>query len=155
MKLSLELNGRQVEWDIAPGETLLSALRDHRQFSVKRGCETGDCGACTVLLDGQPVNSCVVAAARCEGGQVVTMEGLLGDPLMQRLQKSMVDSAAIQCGYCSPGMMMSLYSLLRDKPQASEDEIRHFLTGNLCRCTGYVKPVAAALAVAQAQGESS
>lgn len=148
MKISLQLNFHEVTWDIAPGETLLDALRSHRQFSVKRGCETGDCGACTVLLDGQPVNCCVVAAARTDGCDVVTLEGLLADPLMQKLQKAMVDAAAVQCGYCSPGMLISLYALLSENPAPTEAEVRHYLTGNLCRCTGYVKPVEAALAVA-------
>ena len=149
MKISLTLNGHPTDWDIDPGETLLEALRSAGQYSVKRGCETGDCGACTVLLEGQPVNSCVVAAARTTGHEVVTLEGLLGDDLMKRLQKAMVDAGAVQCGYCSPGMLISLYALLRENPRADEAAIRHFLTGNLCRCTGYVKPVEAALAVAR------
>lgn len=145
MKLSLEINGHPVELDIAPGQTLLHALRDARYFSVKRGCESGDCGSCTVLLDEQPVNCCVVAAARCAGHRVTTLEGLLDDPLMKRLQKDMVDAAAVQCGYCSPGMLISLYALLQENPEADEKAVRHALSGNLCRCTGYVKPVEAAL----------
>lgn len=150
MNIQLELNGRPVAWDIAPGETLLSALRGHDQFSVKRGCETGDCGSCTVLLDGQPVNSCVVAAARAGGHRLTTLEGLLGDPLIQRLQRAMVDAGAVQCGYCTPGLLISLYALLVDDPRPDEHAIRHALGGNLCRCTGYVKPVEAALAVVAA-----
>ena len=147
MKLALEINGRDVNLDIAPGETLLHALRSARYFSVKLGCESGDCGSCTVLLDDQPVNCCVVAAARCAGRRVTTLEGLLDDPLMKRLQKDMVDAAAVQCGYCSPGMLISLYALFKENPEADEDMVRHALTGNLCRCTGYVKPVEAALGV--------
>lgn len=147
MNLELELNGRSVSWDIAPGETLLDALRTAGMFSVKRGCETGDCGACTVLLDGQPVNSCVVAAARAHNKPVITLEGLLDNDLIKRLQKAMVDTASVQCGYCSPGMLISLYALLKDGHRPDEHEIRHALTGNLCRCTGYVKPVEAACAV--------
>lgn len=149
MKIALTLNGHLTHLEILPGETLLDTLRSAGQFSVKRGCETGDCGACTVLLDGQPVNSCVVAAARATDSQVVTLEGLLGDDLMKRLQKAMVDAVAVQCGYCTPGMLISLYALLKENPQADEAAIRHYLTGNLCRCTGYVKPVEAALAVAR------
>ncbi len=145
MILSCEINGRAVQLNIAPGETLLHALREARYLSVKRGCESGDCGSCTVLLDDQPVNCCVVAAARCAGRRVTTLEGLLDDPLMKRLQRDMVDAAAVQCGYCSPGMLISLYALLRDNPDAGDHDIRHALTGNLCRCTGYVKPVQAAL----------
>lgn len=149
MMITCQLNGRETTLDCQPGETLLDVLRAAGQYSVKRGCETGDCGACTVLLDGQPVNTCVVAAGRASGCEVVTMEGLLGDGLMQRLQKAMVDAGAVQCGYCSPGMLISLYALLREDPLADEAAIRHALTGNLCRCTGYVKPVEAALAVAR------
>ncbi len=148
MKISFNLNGMAVDWDIAPGQTLLEALRELGQFSVKRGCETGDCGSCTVLLDGQPVNSCVVVAARIKGHRVITMEGLLGDDLMIRLQTELVEHGAVQCGYCMPGLLISLYALLKQGPPIDEETIRHALTGNLCRCTGYVKPVEAALAVA-------
>lgn len=150
MRIELILNGRDAAWDIDPGETLLTALRNARCFSVKRGCETGDCGACTVLLGDQPVNSCVVAAARAQGQKITTLEGLLDDDLMQQLQTAMVEAAAVQCGYCSPGLMISLYALFKNQGPVDEDGIRHALTGNLCRCTGYVKPVEAALAVAAA-----
>jgi aerobic-type carbon monoxide dehydrogenase small subunit (CoxS/CutS family) len=145
MIVSCEINGHPVQLEIDPGESLLNALRAAGYFSVKRGCETGDCGSCTVLLDGQPVNSCVVAAARCQDCRITTLEGLLGDPLLQGLQKDFVDAAAVQCGYCSPGMLISLYALLRENPDADEQAVRHALSGNLCRCTGYVKPVEAAL----------
>lgn len=158
MKIAVKLNGRDREWEAAPGATLLSVLRDGpqepRMTSVKRGCETGDCGACTVLLDGQPVNSCVVAAARAHGHAVTTIEGLAGDPLMTMLQAALVEHTAVQCGYCSPGMLVSLYHLLKECRAAGttpdDHAIREALTGNLCRCTGYVKPVAAAAAVAAA-----
>ncbi len=158
MKIAVNLNGRNVEWEAAPGATLLSVLRDGvqepRMTSVKRGCETGDCGACTVLLQGMPVNSCVVAAARAHGATVTTIEGLVGDPLMTKLQAALVEHAAVQCGYCSPGMLVSLYHLLKECRAAGttpdDHAIREALTGNLCRCTGYVKPVAAAAAVAAA-----
>lgn len=151
MKINCLLNGREMTLEAEPGETLLDVLRAAGQYSVKRGCETGDCGACTVLLDGQPVNSCVVAAPRSEACSVVTLEGLLDDPLILRLQKALVDAAAVQCGYCSPGMLISLYALFQETDEPDEDAIRHALTGNLCRCTGYVKPVEAALAVARQQ----
>ncbi len=91
MKIDLVLNGREVTWDIAPGQTLLAALRDHQVYSAKRGCETGDCGSCTVLCDDQPVNTCMVPAAAVHGRRLTTLEGLLGDPLMQRLQRELVD----------------------------------------------------------------
>jgi len=155
LNIEFTLNDQPVSWEITPGETLLAALRDHGLMSVKRGCETGDCGACTVLLDGEPVNSCVVAAARATDGRVTTLEGLATDPLINNLQKAMVDQAAVQCGFCSPGMLISLYALMRDKAQVNEADIRHALTGNLCRCTGYVKPVAAALDVLAETGDES
>jgi aerobic-type carbon monoxide dehydrogenase small subunit (CoxS/CutS family) len=148
VNISFNLNGMTVDWEIAPGQTLLEALREMGQFSVKRGCETGDCGSCTVLLDDQPVNSCVVVAARIKGHRVTTMEGLLGDDLMIRLQTELVEQGAVQCGYCIPGMLISLYALMKQGPPIDEQTIRHALTGNLCRCTGYVKPVEAARAVA-------
>jgi aerobic-type carbon monoxide dehydrogenase small subunit (CoxS/CutS family) len=154
VKIALVLNGRNAEWEALPGATLLAVLRGEGLTAAKRGCETGDCGACTVLLDGQPVNSCVVAAARAHGRQVTTLEGLAGDPLMKRLQEALVEHAGIQCGYCTPGMLVSLHYLMRESSAAGvhpdEHAIREALSGNLCRCTGYVKPVAAAAAVAAA-----
>ena len=156
MKVDLTLNGRHAQWEAAPGATLLAVLRDEGLVAAKRGCETGDCGACTVLLDGQPVNGCVVAAARAHGHRVTTLEGLAGDPLMQRLQSALVEHAGVQCGYCSPGMLVSLYHLLRESraagTQPDDHAIREALSGNLCRCTGYVKPVAATAAAIPATG---
>jgi aerobic-type carbon monoxide dehydrogenase small subunit (CoxS/CutS family) len=148
VNIDFNLNGLAIAWDIAPGQTLLEMLRGIGQYSVKRGCETGDCGSCTVLLDGQPVNSCVVMAARVNGQHVTTMEGLLGDDLMIRLQTELVERGAVQCGYCMPGLLISLYALMKQGPPIDEHAIRHSLTGNLCRCTGYLKPVEAAQAVA-------
>lgn len=153
MKVELTLNGAPTRWEIAPGATLLAALREAQAWSVKRGCESGDCGSCTVLLDGQPVNSCVVTAVRASGCEVTTIEGLATDELMQRLQKAFVDAAAVQCGYCSPGMLITLYSHLAAGGEVDESTIRRALTGNLCRCTGYVKPVEAAVAVARSLEE--
>ena len=152
MNITLELNGRKQERQVAAGETLLEALRDWRVFSAKRGCETGDCGSCTVLLDGQPVNSCVVPAMKADGCRVTTMEGLLDDDLMVRLQTELVAHGAVQCGYCMPGLLISLYALLEQDAAADEAAIRAALTGNLCRCTGYLKPVEAAKAVAAVKG---
>ena len=154
MNISFHLNGSAIELEAAPGETLLHALRSVKQFSVKLGCGTGDCGSCTVLLDGQPVNSCMVMTARVSGCEVTTMEGLLDDEVMIRLQKELVEHGAVQCGYCVPGLLISLYALVKQGPPIDEDAIRHSLTGNLCRCTGYVKPVEAALAAVAAMGVS-
>lgn len=146
MQIELTLNAQPTTWEIAPGEHLLDALRRYGCLSVKRGCETGDCGACTVLFDGQPVNACVVAAARARGQRIDTMEGLRHDPLMRKLQETFVEAGAVQCGYCTPGMLISTYALLREGGRLDEAAVRHALGGNLCRCTGYVKPVEAVLA---------
>lgn len=147
MNITFDLNGNAASWDVAPGETLLDALRDGAVFSVKRGCETGDCGSCTVLLDSEPVNSCMVPVARINGHRVTTLDGLLGDDLMVRLQSELVDRGAVQCGYCTPGMLISLYALIKQDKPVDEESVRHALSGNLCRCTGYIKPLEAALAV--------
>jgi aerobic-type carbon monoxide dehydrogenase small subunit (CoxS/CutS family) len=156
VNISFKLNGSATDLEVAPGETLLQALRAAKVFSVKLGCETGDCGSCTVLLDGLPVNSCMVVAARVNGCQLTTMEGLLGDDLMVRLQTELVEHGAVQCGYCIPGLLISLYALVKQGPpggkEIDEDTIRESLTGNLCRCTGYLKPVEAARAVVAAMG---
>jgi len=146
VKIDLFLNGSASAWEIEPGETLLAALRRYSCLSVKRGCESGDCGACTVLVDGQPVNSCVMAAAGVRGHRVATMEGLRFDPLMQRLQECFLAAGAIQCGYCTPGMLISVYALLKAGGELDEATVREALSGNLCRCTGYLKPVQAVLA---------
>lgn len=148
MKVEMELNGRTTSWDIAPGANLLSVLRAMGQFSVKLGCETGDCGSCTVLLAGEPVNACVVPAARAHGQRVTTLEGLLGDPLLQMLQKEFVAKAGVQCGYCTPGLLISLYAHFKAGGNGDDAALREALTGNLCRCTGYVKPLEAAKVVA-------
>jgi aerobic-type carbon monoxide dehydrogenase small subunit (CoxS/CutS family) len=177
MQIELELNGQVTVWEIAPGERLLDALRRHGLLAVKRGCETGDCGSCTVLLDDQPVNSCVVTAARAHGRRVLTLEGLRDDPLMQRLREAFVTAGAVQCGYCTPGMLITLFATIRANirptipvtnraaggdltgvgAEADLDEtvLRHALSGNLCRCTGYVKPLAAARDVLAAWREAS
>ena len=147
MNIELNLNGTPVGWQIEPGERLLDALRRYGCWSVKRGCETGDCGACTVLLDGEPVNACVVAAARARGHLVTTLEGLRDDLLMLRLQEAFIEGGAIQCGYCTPGMLLSLYVLLREEGHLDSVAVREALSGNLCRCTGYLKPVQAVLQV--------
>ncbi len=147
----MELNGRPVAWEIEPGASLMLVLREMSLFSVKLGCETGDCGSCTVLLNGEPVNSCVVAAARAHGHTVTTLEGLLGEPLLKDLQRALVEMAAVQCGYCSPGMLVSLYAHFKAGGALDESALREAMTGNLCRCTGYVKPLEAALAVANDQ----
>jgi putative selenate reductase molybdopterin-binding subunit len=156
MRLSLHLNGFPLEVEAAPGDTLLKVLRSHGYFSVKHGCETGECGACAVLLDGCPVNSCVYLAAQAEGHKIVTIEVLGQHPEkgwkatlgLHPLQKAFVGNGAIQCGYCTPAMILAAKKLLDENPMPTEDEVRDTLAGVLCRCTGYLKPIQAVLQAA-------
>jgi carbon-monoxide dehydrogenase small subunit len=143
------LNGRPVEVSVAPHTLLVDGLRDQLGLTgTKLGCGTGECGACTVLLDGRPVNSCLVLAVRVAGRQVVTIEGMAKDGKLHPLQKAFMDHGAVQCGYCTPGMILSAKALLEACPTPSETEIREGMAGNLCRCTGYAKIVQAIRAVA-------
>ena len=135
MEINLNLNGRAVSASVRPDTLLLDFLRDQGCYSVKRGCETSNCGACTVLLDGRPVLSCSVLAARADGRTVQTLEGL------QREAEAFVtyisDQGAEQCGFCNPGFVVNTIALLRENPDPTDQEIRTFLAGNLCRCSGY------------------
>ncbi len=143
MLITFELNGRPIEAEVSPGLTLLEFLRHYRQYSVKRGCDHGECGACSVLVDDQPHNACLLLMPMLKGRNVVTLEGLEADGQVHRIQERFISEGAIQCGYCTPGMIISLTALLRANPSPADGEIRTALAGNLCRCTGYVKPVAA------------
>jgi len=163
MELELRINGIIESLDVAPNETLMMVLRREGYFSIKHGCETGECGACTVLVDGVPRPSCVMLAAQAGGCTLLTVESL-GSAHSQKapkpdrgietahklhpLQEAFIDTGAIQCGYCTPGMLLSAFALLRQNPHPTEDEVRDALSGNLCRCTGYVKPVQAVLRAA-------
>ncbi|MCC6528396.1 MAG: (2Fe-2S)-binding protein [Polyangiaceae bacterium] len=148
MKIELKLNGKDVAWDCAPHEFLTEALRRHGLLGTKRGCESGDCGACSVLLDGEEVPSCLVLAAQAAGHEVTTIEGLGDFAGPHPLQKAFVDHTAIQCGFCTPGMVIAAKALLDVEPRPSEHAVRECLAGHPCRCTGYVKPIQAVLAVA-------
>ncbi len=131
------VNGRAESFDVRPMETLMDALRDRLHLrGTKESCREGDCGACTVLLDGLPVDSCIYAAQAIEGRRVETIEGLR-DPLGLRIQRAMVAAGAIQCGYCTPGIVVLLNALLRQNPAPADATIRAALVGNICRCTGY------------------
>lgn len=152
MELRLTINGESKIWTIAPGEILLDVLRREGYFGVKRGCETGECGACTILLDGKPVNSCLLFAAQAEGCDLLTIEGVAHQGQLDPLQESFLDHGAVQCGFCSGGMILSAKALLEHHPDPSEEEIREALSGHLCRCTGYLKPVEAVLAAAARNG---
>jgi len=142
--ISLTVNGKIHELAVEPNMTLLDLLR--RQLGLtgtKKGCDAGDCGSCTVILDGKPVNSCLVLAVQANGRDVITIEGVQTDEGLHPLQQAFVEHGAIQCGFCTPGMILSAKALLDKNPAPSEGEIRTALSGNLCRCTGYQKIVEA------------
>jgi aerobic-type carbon monoxide dehydrogenase small subunit (CoxS/CutS family) len=148
--MSFELNGRRVSVEAASNRTLLDLLRvELGVTSVKRGCEQGECGACTVLLDGRPVNSCMVLAERVNWRRVTTIEGLEGEPLMAALRDAFMEEGAVQCGFCTPGMLISSYALLAENPRPTEEEVKTAIEGNVCRCTGYVKIIEAVLDAAE------
>jgi len=143
-QIELKVNGEQKKATVSPEITLLDLLRNTWELTgTKNGCNEGDCGACTVLLDGKPVNSCLVLAIRTNGHEVNTVEGLGSVEQLHPLQTSFVDHASLQCGFCGPGMLISSKALLDSNPEPTEDDIRQALSGNLCRCTGYSKIVEA------------
>jgi carbon-monoxide dehydrogenase small subunit len=150
--ITLTVNGRQHHVALAPNVTLLQALRDLGYTDVKNGCEKGDCGACAVLMDGRAVNSCLVLAWQAEGAEIITDAGLgtMDDP--HPLQEAFADAGAAQCGYCTPGMIISAAALLERNPHPTEDEIREAISGNLCRCTGYAQIVKAVQVAAERIG---
>jgi len=142
------INGQTREISVAPNETLQDLLRYRLGLvGTKSGCETGDCGACTVIVDGKAVNSCLVLAVESNGSSVTTIEGISSNGELHPLQQAFIDHGAVQCGFCTPGMILAAKSLLDEDPNANEKDIRLALAGNLCRCTGYVsimKAIAAA-----------
>lgn len=147
--LRLSVNGDEREVYLDTRRSLLDLLRgDLGLLGTHRGCDSGECGACTVLLDGHPVSSCLVLAADCEGAHVLTIEGVTPPGALHPVQQALVERGGIQCGYCTPGMVLSAVALLQENPSPSEVEVRQALAGNLCRCTGYVKIVEAVLAAA-------
>lgn len=150
MKVQIDVNGKPLIRDIPANESLLDFLRGEGFFSVKHGCETGECGACAVLLEGKAVNSCILLAAQADGKSVVTLEALGSAERLHPLQQAFVDAGAIQCGYCTPAMILVAKALLDENPDPSESDVRDALAGTLCRCTGYVKPVEAVLEAARA-----
>ena len=142
--IQLTINGQPVEAAVEPNRTLLQFLREDLGLTgTKHGCGLGDCGACTVILDGQPVNSCLVLAIQANGKEVLTIEGLAENGRLHPIQQAFVDKGAIQCGFCTPGMILSAKALLDANPKPTEQEIRMAISGNLCRCTGYQKIVEA------------
>jgi aerobic carbon-monoxide dehydrogenase small subunit len=140
MRISLRINGEQHDADVWEGESLLYALRERLGFpGSKNACEQGECGSCSVLLDGRLVCSCLVLAAQAEGHDVVTVEGLAADGRLHRVQEAFVAAGAVQCGFCTPGLIVAAADLLEHHADPSDDAIREALSGNLCRCTGYAK----------------
>ena len=145
-----KINGKDTDFLCEPRQSLLEALRDElRLTGTKEGCNNGNCGACNVLLDGRLVNSCLVMAAEVEGRSVTTVEGLATPQGLHPLQQKFLEHAALQCGICTPGFLVAAKALLDQNPKPSEDQVRHWLAGNLCRCTGYDKIVRAVLAAAE------
>jgi carbon-monoxide dehydrogenase small subunit len=142
--LKMTVNGKPVEVMAKPTWTLLRVLREELKLTgTKKGCEQGDCGACTVLLDGKSVNACLVLAMQAEGKAIETIEGLGTEENLHPLQKSFIRHGAVQCGFCAPGMLMSAKALLKETPRPTVEEIKRGISGNLCRCTGYVKIIKA------------
>jgi len=149
--IELKINGDVHEVAIDPRRTLVEVLREDLDLTgTKESCGDGDCGACTVLMDGKPVNGCLVLALEAQGKDITTIEGIAKNGKLHPVQQAFIDHFAIQCGFCTPGMIISSVALLGRNPHPTEDEVRKAIAGNLCRCTGYVKIVEAILATAQA-----
>lgn len=150
--VAFTVNGRPYEVDVPVNWTLLRLLRDELGLiGTKDGCSQGVCGACTVLLDGVTVRACLSLAVRADGRSVTTVEGLKQDGKLHRLQQAFMDQGAVQCGFCTPGMLLSSAALLEENPKPNEEEVREALVGNLCRCTGYTRIVRAVVAAGQGQ----
>ena len=155
-KIKLNVNGKQLRVPVRPTDTLVDVLRDTLGLTgTKKSCGVGDCGACTVVVDGKAIHSCLTLAMDVQGRTITTIEGLEGeDGTLHPLQESFVENGAIQCGFCTPGMIMSAKALLDEIPNPTEEEVRQALSGNLCRCTGYAKIIQAVLEVLGEKGVS-
>lgn len=152
--ITLRVNGEEVEVAFAPYKTLLEVLREELDLTgTKHGCELGECGACAVLVDGQPLLSCLKLALECDGASVETIEGLAEGPELHPLQAAFSDHGGSQCGYCTPGMLMTAKALLDREPAPSRERIKEALSGNLCRCTGYQQIVESVEAAARAMDQ--
>jgi carbon-monoxide dehydrogenase small subunit len=143
-RIQLMVNGEWERADVPSQMTLLQLLRDQlARTGTKNGCMAGECGACTVLMNGEPVNSCMVLAVECDGAQIITVEGLAHDGRLDPVQQAILDAGGVQCGFCTPGILISARALLDRNPSPDDEEIREALVGNLCRCTGYLRIVEA------------
>jgi carbon-monoxide dehydrogenase small subunit len=141
-KISVSVNGEIEQVAVPSNMTLMRMLRESLALTgTKNGCSAGECGTCTVLLNGEPVNSCMVLAVECDGAEIVTVEGLAHDKRLDPVQETIITAGGVQCGFCTPGILISAWALLDRVPNPSEDEIREALVGNLCRCTGYTRIV--------------
>ncbi len=143
-RITLTVNGTAEVVDVPSNMTMMMMLREKLGLTgTKNGCTAGECGACTVLWNGEPVNSCMVLAVECDGTEITTVEGLAHDAQLDPIQEAMIEEGGVQCGFCTPGMLIMIKALLNRNPDPSEHEIRDALVGNLCRCTGYVRIIAA------------
>jgi carbon-monoxide dehydrogenase small subunit len=155
-RISLTVNGEYEQVDVPSNMTLLQMLRDKLALTgTKNGCNAGECGACTVLLNGEPVNSCMILAVECQGAMVITVEGLAHDGVLDPVQEAIVDHGGVQCGFCTPGILISARGLLNRSLAPNEAEIREALVGNLCRCTGYNRIVDAIQDAAERQNQAA
>ncbi|HLO31142.1 MAG TPA: (2Fe-2S)-binding protein [Anaerolineales bacterium] len=143
-KINVTINAELEQVLVPSNMTLMQMLRENLAFTgTKNGCSAGECGACTVLLNGEPVNSCMVLAVECDGASIVTVEGLASDKQLDPIQEAIMDAGGVQCGFCTPGILISSRALLNRNPNPSDEEIREALVGNLCRCTGYMRIIEA------------
>ena len=149
VKITLKINGQTYETEVEPRRLLVHVLRDLGFTSVHIGCDTSNCGACTVIMNGKSVKSCTVLAVEADGAEILTVEGLAKDGNLHPIQEAFWEHHALQCGYCTPGMIMEAYWLLKENPNPTEEEIREGISGNLCRCTGYQNIVKAIKAAAE------
>jgi carbon-monoxide dehydrogenase small subunit len=145
MNMHVTVNGVGQEWEVRPNETLLDALRRYGFRGAKRVCESGECGACAVIVDCLAIDSCILLALQARDADVVTVEGLANGDLLTPLQEAFADNGSIQCGFCIPGMIVTATNYLDENPDPTEADVRHVFVGNLCRCTGYKKPIEAVL----------
>jgi aerobic-type carbon monoxide dehydrogenase small subunit (CoxS/CutS family) len=153
--VTLQINGKAQKATIAPGDLLLDVLRREGYVGAKRGCENGSCGACTVLVDGVPIDSCLMFAAQAEGKKITTIEGLAQGDILDPVQEAFLDCAAVQCGFCTPGMVLTAKAFLEQITDPTEDQAREMFAGNLCRCTGYCKPIDAVMMAARHRRKST
>lgn len=149
-RINLTVNGEFEQLDVTANMTLMEMLREKLVLTgTKNGCAAGECGACTVMLNGEPVNSCLVLAVECDQTEIVTVEGLAGDSRLDPIQDALIEAGGVQCGYCTPGVLIASKALIDRNPDPSETEIQAALVGNLCRCTGYVRIIDAVKSAAQ------